>query len=132
MSLGPSAIDITLMPALRRREEIDATLARSGIFGRVEVSALPALTERLESVDFPSGHTVYTEGDPGDRMYIIISGKVKIGRLSRDGGENLLAVMGPRRFSAKCRRSTLVRVPPGPPRSPKSAPCLLAGTRCAL
>jgi CRP-like cAMP-binding protein len=28
-------------------------------------------------------------------MYIIISGKVKIGRLSRDGGEDLLAVIGP-------------------------------------
>lgn len=94
MSLGPAATEIASAPALRRRDEIDAVLARSGIFGRVEVSELPTLTERLEPVDFPSGHTVYAEGDPGDCMYIIISGKVKIGRLSRDG-ENLLAVMGP-------------------------------------
>ncbi len=88
-------MSLASVPALRRREEIDAVLARNGIFGRVEVSELPALTERLEPVDFPSGHTVYAEGDPGDCMYIIISGKVKIGRLSRDGGENLLAVVGP-------------------------------------
>jgi CRP/FNR family cyclic AMP-dependent transcriptional regulator len=95
MPHAPVAIDTALMPAPRRREEIDEELARSGIFGRVGASARSALTERLEPVDFPAGHTVYTEGDPGDRMYIIISGKVKIGRLSRGGGEDLLAVIGP-------------------------------------
>ncbi|MDT5007179.1 MAG: family transcriptional regulator, cyclic receptor protein [Mycobacterium sp.] len=95
MSLGPAAIDTALMPAPRQREEIDEVLARSGIFGRVEESARSALTERLEPVDFPPGYTIYTEGEPGDRMYIIISGKVKIGRGSRDRGEDLLAIMGP-------------------------------------
>ena len=95
MPHGPAAIDTAVMPAQRRREEIDEVLARSGIFRRVVPSALSALTERLQPVDFPSGHTVYTEGDPGDRMYIIISGKVKIGRDSRDGGEDLLVVLGP-------------------------------------
>jgi CRP-like cAMP-binding protein len=95
MPHAPVAIDTALMPAPRRREEIDEVLARSGIFGRVEAGARSALTERLQPVDFPAGHTVYTEGDPGDHMYIIISGKVKMGRLSRDGGEDLLAVIGP-------------------------------------
>jgi CRP-like cAMP-binding protein len=95
MPHGPAAIDTAVMPAQRLREEIDEVLARSGIFRRVMPSALSALTERLQPVDFPSGYTVYTEGDPGDRMYIIISGKVKIGRDSRDGGEDLLVVLGP-------------------------------------
>jgi CRP/FNR family cyclic AMP-dependent transcriptional regulator len=95
MSYGPSAIDTAVVPALRGREEIDEMLARSGIFRRVEITARSALTELLQPVDFPSGYTVYTEGDPGDSMYIIISGKVKIGRVSHDGGEDLLAVMGP-------------------------------------
>jgi hypothetical protein len=39
MSLGPSAIDITLMPALRRREEIDATLARAGYLAELSQRA---------------------------------------------------------------------------------------------
>lgn len=38
---------------------------------------------------------VFTEGDPGDRLYIIVSGKIKLGRRSPDGRENLLAIMGP-------------------------------------
>ena len=37
----------------------------------------------------------FAEGEPGDRLYIIINGKVKIGRRSPDGRENLLTIMGP-------------------------------------
>ncbi|CAL99678.1 transcriptional regulator, Crp/Fnr family [Saccharopolyspora erythraea NRRL 2338] len=38
---------------------------------------------------------IFAEGEPGDRLYIIQSGKVKLGRKSPDGRENLLAIMGP-------------------------------------
>jgi CRP-like cAMP-binding protein len=38
---------------------------------------------------------LFHEGDPGDRLYVIVSGKVKLGRTSSDGRENLLAVLGP-------------------------------------
>jgi len=70
-------------------------LVKAGIFQGVEPSALSALTEQLQPVDFPPGHTVFAEGEPGDRLYIIISGKVKIGRRSPGGRENLLTIMGP-------------------------------------
>ncbi|MCW2653805.1 MAG: crp, partial [Mycobacterium sp.] len=74
---------------------MDEILARAGIFQGVEPSAVAALTKQLHPVDFPRGHTVFAEGEPGDRLYIIISGKVKIGRRSPDGRENLLTIMGP-------------------------------------
>ena len=61
---------------------MDEILARAGIFQGVEPSAVSALTKQLQPVDFPRGHTVFAEGEPGDRLYIIISGKVKIGRRS--------------------------------------------------
>jgi len=76
----------------RAKREI---LARAGLFQGVEPSAVAALTKQLQPVDFPRGHTVFAEGDPGDRLYIAISGKVKIGRRSPDGHENLLTIMGP-------------------------------------
>ncbi len=38
---------------------------------------------------------MFAEGEPADRLYIIISGKVKIGHRSPDGREHLLAIMGP-------------------------------------
>ena len=74
---------------------MEEVLARAGIFQGVEPSAVAALTKQLQPVDFPRGHVIFHEGEPGDRLYIIMSGKVKVGRRSPDGRENLLTIMGP-------------------------------------
>ena len=74
---------------------MEEVLARAGIFQGVEPSAVAALTNQLQPVDFPRGHVIFHEGEPGDRLYIILSGKVKVGRRSADGRENLLTIMGP-------------------------------------
>ncbi|MBV8933146.1 MAG: cyclic nucleotide-binding domain-containing protein, partial [Kutzneria sp.] len=74
---------------------MDETLARAGIFQGVDQTAAEALLHTLDPIDFPRGHVVFAEGEPGDRLYIIQSGKVKIGRKSSDGRENLLSIMGP-------------------------------------
>ncbi len=42
----------------------------------------------------PRGHIVFREGDAGDRLFVILDGKVKIWRSAADGRENLLAVLG--------------------------------------
>jgi CRP/FNR family transcriptional regulator, cyclic AMP receptor protein len=75
--------------------DVDEILSRAGLFQGVEPSAVSALTEQLHPVDFPSGHTLFAEGEPGDRLYIVVSGKVKIGRCCPDGREKLLTIMGP-------------------------------------
>jgi CRP-like cAMP-binding protein len=77
------------------RDEVDETLARAGIFQGIDPTAVEALSSALEPVEFPRAHVIFAEGEPGDRLYIIVSGKVKIGRRSGDGRENLLAVFGP-------------------------------------
>ncbi|MGD8149157.1 Crp/Fnr family transcriptional regulator [Ornithinimicrobium sp. Y1694] len=41
------------------------------------------------------GEVVFREGDPGDSLYVVLSGKVKLARTSGDGRENLLSVLGP-------------------------------------
>lgn len=70
-------------------------LARAGIFQGVDPAAVQALSATLEPVSFPRAHVIFAEGEPGDRLYIVLSGKVKIGRKSADGRENLLTVIGP-------------------------------------
>ena len=55
---------------------MDEILARAGIFQGVDPTAVSALTKALQPVDFPRGHTVFSEGEPGDRLYIILNGKV--------------------------------------------------------
>ena len=41
------------------------------------------------------GDVLFHEGDSGDRLYVIGEGKIKLGRSSADGRENLLAILGP-------------------------------------
>jgi CRP-like cAMP-binding protein len=86
-------VDDRLMWQLGR--DVDEILARAGLFQGVEPSAVSALTKQLHPVDLPPGHTLFAEGEPGDRLYIVVSGKVKIGRRSPDGREKLLTIMGP-------------------------------------
>jgi CRP/FNR family transcriptional regulator, cyclic AMP receptor protein len=74
---------------------VDEILSRAGIFQGVAPSAVSALTKQLLPVDFPRGHTVFAQGESGDRLYIIISGKVKIGNRSQGGHQNLLTITGP-------------------------------------
>ncbi|HEY2693968.1 MAG TPA: Crp/Fnr family transcriptional regulator [Pseudonocardiaceae bacterium] len=74
---------------------MEETLARAGIFQGVEPAAAEALAQSLAAVEFPRGHVIFAEGEPGDRLYIIQSGKVKLGRKSPDGRENLLWIAGP-------------------------------------
>jgi CRP-like cAMP-binding protein len=74
---------------------VDEVLARAGIFQGVDPAAVEVLTESLDRVEFPRGTVIFNEGEPGDRLFIVQSGKVKIGRRSPDGRENLLSIFGP-------------------------------------
>ncbi len=79
----------------RKESSVNDVLARSGIFQGVAPDAAAALIAQLQQVSFPRGHAVFVEGEPGDRLYIITEGKVKIGRRTADGRESLITVMGP-------------------------------------
>ena len=76
-------------------EGVQDTLARAGIFQGVDPDAVSALIGEMETVTFPRGTIIFDEGEPGDRLYIIVEGKVKLARHAPDGRENLLSVMGP-------------------------------------
>ncbi|WP_412099613.1 CRP-like cAMP-activated global transcriptional regulator GlxR [Corynebacterium aurimucosum] len=76
-------------------EGVQDILSRAGIFQGVDPVAVQNLIEQMETVRFPRGTTIFEEGEPGDRLYIITSGKIKLARHAPDGRENLLTVMGP-------------------------------------
>ncbi|MDR1999273.1 MAG: Crp/Fnr family transcriptional regulator [Frankiaceae bacterium] len=74
---------------------MDEVLKRAGLFQGVDPDDVEALGQRFEVIDVPRGAVVFHEGEPGDSLYIVISGKIKLGKRSADGRENLVAVMGP-------------------------------------
>ena len=49
----------------------------------------------MESVKLHKGAILFSEGDEGDHVYVIVEGKLKLGTSSGDGRENLLSVLGP-------------------------------------
>ena len=49
----------------------------------------------MNEIKVARGTTLFNEGDPGDRLYVVTEGKIKLGRTAADGRENLLAILGP-------------------------------------
>jgi CRP-like cAMP-binding protein len=74
---------------------VDEVLAKAGLFQGVAPEAAEALASSLSYADYSRGDTVFSEGEQGDSLYIVLSGKVKVGRRAADGRENMLSVMGP-------------------------------------
>ena len=53
-----------------------------------------SLREVMTEVSLRRGEMLFDEGDPGDRLYVLTTGKMKVGHTASDGRENLLAVLG--------------------------------------
>ncbi|MGH3546442.1 MAG: Crp/Fnr family transcriptional regulator [Mycobacteriales bacterium] len=74
---------------------MDEVLARCGLFQGIAEPDAQELAQQLEFLDVGKGHAIFTQGEFGDSLYIVLRGKVKVGRRTPDGRENLLAVVGP-------------------------------------
>ena len=74
---------------------MDEVLARSGIFQGVDPEAAEALAKEMDMLEVRKGDVVFNEGEAGDSLYIVLSGKIKLGRRAADGRQNLVSIMGP-------------------------------------
>jgi CRP/FNR family cyclic AMP-dependent transcriptional regulator len=73
----------------------DDVVRQAPLFAALDDGAAQSLRSTMTRVEVPRGEAIFHEGDPGDRLYVIVEGKIKLGRASGDGRENLLAVLGP-------------------------------------
>src|SRR5919199_3531221 len=74
---------------------MDEVLARSGIFQGVDPEAAEALAKEMDIIEIRKGDVLFNEGEAGDSLYIVLSGKIKLGRRAADGRQNLVSIMGP-------------------------------------
>lgn len=65
------------------------------LFSALDAEGAAALRASLSERHVSKGEVLFAEGEPGDRMYVIIDGKVKLGQTSTDGRESLLSILGP-------------------------------------
>jgi CRP/FNR family cyclic AMP-dependent transcriptional regulator len=73
----------------------DDVVRRAPLFASLDDEAASALRATMARTELSRAEVLFHEGDPGDRLYVIVDGKVKLGRASGDGRENLLAILGP-------------------------------------
>lgn len=74
---------------------MDGVLSASPLFAALDAEGASALRETLVEKHVLKGQILFEEGEPGDRLYVILDGKVKLGHSSPDGRESLMAVLGP-------------------------------------
>ncbi len=73
----------------------DEVLRKAPLFAAMDDDAAAAVRRSMSEVNLGRGQVLFREGDHGDRLFVIVEGKLKIGRTSSDGRENLLSVLGP-------------------------------------
>lgn len=74
---------------------MDDALHMAPLFAGLDNDAADALRSNMTEVELARGRMLFQEGDPGDALYVMITGKIKLVRKANDGRENLLAVLGP-------------------------------------
>ena len=70
-------------------------LRQAPLFSALDDEAATALRSSMSEARLRRGDVLFHEGDSGDKLYVVLDGKVKLGRTSADGRENLLAILGP-------------------------------------
>jgi CRP-like cAMP-binding protein len=74
---------------------VDDVLRRTPLFATLDQDAAASLRASMNEIELARGDVLFHEGDPGDSLYVVLRGKIKLGRTSGDGRENLVAVLGP-------------------------------------
>ena len=76
-------------------EDVIQLLRQAAIFKELDDGELARVAEVCRMQDFVSGEYVFREGEPGNRLFLIVEGDVRISRTIPGSGEEALAVLKP-------------------------------------
>jgi CRP/FNR family transcriptional regulator, cyclic AMP receptor protein len=85
------------MPDLALTARVDL-LRQIPVFAGLSEEALSVLAQAVDEVDYQAGEIVVREGEPGNRMFIILSGSVEVVKNLGQPRETALDVMRSRNF----------------------------------
>jgi CRP/FNR family cyclic AMP-dependent transcriptional regulator len=71
------------------------TLSKLPLFSRLDDDALLEIAPYIQERTFSPGQVIVLEGEPCQAVYFVAQGVVRIGRLSPEGREQVLAYLGP-------------------------------------
>ena len=74
---------------------MEVALTSSPLFAALDSDAAASLRASMTETRIKKGNSIFNEGDPGDKLYLVIEGKIKLSSKSPDGRETVQAVLGP-------------------------------------
>ena len=83
---------IICLMASKNDEEV---VRRAPLFTALDDAASATLRASMSGIKISKGQILFKEGDAGDRLFVVVEGKLKLGTSSGDGRENLLSILGP-------------------------------------
>ncbi len=75
--------------------ELTKEISSIPLFRGLSQEYLDELALIVTSQEFKRGQTIFSEGEEGVGFYVVMSGKVKIYKISFDGKEQILHILGP-------------------------------------
>ena len=73
-------------------------LRRVPLFETLSDADLNSFADFIRERSYPKGSVIVFEDDPGDALYVVASGQVKVVLVAEDGREVILSVLGPGSF----------------------------------
>lgn len=75
--------------------KISEIIARASLFDGLPAGQIEVLAQICLDQKFEKGQTLFSEGNRAKGFYLVVSGKLKIYKLSREGKEQILHIFGP-------------------------------------
>ncbi|SDB01908.1 transcriptional regulator, Crp/Fnr family [Desulfonatronum thiosulfatophilum] len=76
-------------------EHITTLLGKMPVFQGLSTQQLQALANIAEPIRYQPGDLIFSEGDPAAGFFLVLSGQVKVFKMSFDGKEQVLHFVGP-------------------------------------
>jgi CRP/FNR family cyclic AMP-dependent transcriptional regulator len=86
-----------ILPTLHRNSMLDTIefLKTVKLFSLLDEKEMNALAASFKTTSYETGQAVFSEGDAGDSLYVVLSGKLELSTRDYTGDKILLAEVGP-------------------------------------
>ena len=70
-------------------------LGKTSLFGKLPPETQAKVAQQMRPVSFGNGQQIFSRGDPGTELYLLLDGRVRLSIISLDGRELAFAHAGP-------------------------------------
>jgi signal transduction histidine kinase len=86
-----------MIAALDARPEA-SSLLNNRLFAGLSAEVITSIGSDVEMVPFANGEVIFREGEPGDCLYLVADGSVRISKMGRGGNQETLGFIQPGNF----------------------------------